>query len=201
MRSICAGYILSASPRHGESNSSELRWFRPPITRKKRAVMSRERNDETEVQTTSSDPCRRRREIKRTDGIPFSCDSLCLKRVPQPRLVFIISCPSSPLAVRTLRASWIVSFSPRELSHPSHSLPALLSFALPLFRHMCFLLSFFFFICITIQASAFIAYSILACKIIYIYIRLNLVSKSKFIVPSRTLPISNMAHFTYCILI
>lgn len=199
MRSICAGYILSASLRHGELNSSELRRFRSLITRKKRAVMSRERNDGTEVQTTSSDPCRRCREIKRTDGIPFSCDSLCLKRVPQPRLVFIISCPSSPLAVRTLRASWIVSFSPRAIPSFSFVTRSFILRASSLSPYV--FSSFFFFICITIQASAFIAYSILACKIIYIYIRLNLVLKSKFIVPSRTLPISNMAHFTYCILI
>lgn len=189
------GIHFVASPR-GKLNSSELHRFRSLITRKKRAVMSRERNDRTEVQTTSSDrsdPCRRRREIKRTVSLSpvipsastCSAATSCLHYFLSPR-------PSLP----GHSTSWIVLFSE---SHPSFSfVTRSFVLALPLFRHMCFLL---FFTRITIQASAFIAYSILACKIIYIYIRLNLVLKSKFIVPPRTLPISNMAHFTYCILI
>lgn len=102
---------------------------------------------------------------KENGRIPLSCDSLCLKRVPQPRLVFIISrlpvprCQDTPL-------SWMVSFSESCLSHIRY----------PLFYPRASSLSPYvfssFFICITIQASAFIAYSILACKIIYIYIPL-----------------------------
>lgn len=74
---------------------------------------------------------------KENGRIPLSCDSLCLKRVPQPRLVFIISrlpvprCQDTPL-------SWMVFFL-RELPF-SHSLPALLSS-----RFLSFAICVFFF--------------------------------------------------------
>jgi len=122
---------------HGKLNSSELHRFCSLITRKKRAVMSRERNDRTEVQTTSSDPCRWRREIKRTDVslspvIPSastcSAATSCLHYFLSPR-------PSLP----GHSTSWIVSFS----ESPSFSfVTCSFVLALPLFRHMCFLLFF-----------------------------------------------------------
>lgn len=131
---------------------------------------------------------------KENGRIPLSCDSLCLNVFRSHVLSSLFPVPS-PLAVRTLHV--LDSFFLRE--------PILL-IRYPLFCPRAsslspYVFSSFFFTRIIIQASAFIAYSILACKIIYIYIRLNLVLKSKFIVPPRTLPISNMAHFTYCILI
>lgn len=102
------GIYFVVSQRHGKLNSSELRRFRSLITRRKRAVMSRERNDRTEVQMASSDPCRRRREIKRTDVflspvIPSastcSAATSCLHYFLPPR-------PS----LSGHFASWIVSF-------------------------------------------------------------------------------------------
>lgn len=77
---------------------------------------------------------------KENGRILLSCDSLCLKRVPQPRLVLIISCLLAPRCQDAPDA--LDSFFFRE---PPFSF-VICSFilTLPLFRHMCFLLFYMY---------------------------------------------------------
>lgn len=154
------GIHFVASLQHGKLNSSELCWFHSLITRKKRAVTFREWNGSSDDIVRFASTMLRNKENGR---ILLSCDSLCLKCVPQPRLVLIISCLLVPRCQNASNALDSFFFREPPFSFVICSLLSqrFLSFAICVF---------FFFICITIQASAFIAYSILACKIIYIYI-------------------------------
>jgi len=125
------GIHFVASLQHGKLNSSESRRFRSLITRKKRAVTFRERYDGTEVQTTSSDPRRRRREIKRTD-VSLSPVIPSASNVFRSHVLSSLFSVSSPLAVKTL--SWILSFSESFFSFVTRSFSSsFLSFAICVF--------------------------------------------------------------------
>lgn len=95
-RSIRAGYILSRL-QHGKI---ELAGIAPiPIAdnkEEKSGNVSRRNGSSEDIVRSTSTTSRN----KENGRIPLSCDSLCLKRVPQPRLVFIIFPVSTPLTAQ-----------------------------------------------------------------------------------------------------
>lgn len=199
-------YISSRLRKHGKLNSSESR--RVPFSgnkEEKSGNVSRTERRKAEVQTTSSDPMLTTSRNKENGHTSLSPVIPSASNVFRSHVLFFIRrtflfffpvsslpAPRSPALSEGLRVP--DSFFLREPHPPftsvtrSFYLRASSLFAICVF----FSLSIFFLYCITIQASAFIAYSILACKIIYIYIRLNLVLKSKFY---RT--ITDTAHIQY----
>lgn len=135
-----------ASPQRGKLNSSESR--RVPFSgnkEEKSGDVSRTERRKAEVQTTSSDPMLTTSRNKENGHISLSPVIPSASNVFRSHvLFFIISCLLAPPALSEgLRVP--DSFFLREPPRPSHPLPALLSSRFLSLRHMCFLLSLYFF--------------------------------------------------------